>query len=94
MRRTIHRVLTTSKRGQRTFAILGYTADDLKRHLERQFLPGMSWLNYGEWEVEHILPVALFDLPAEVRECWALTNLRPWPALDNLKKGAQRLHLI
>lgn len=32
-----------SKSGGKTFAILGYTPDELMRHLECQFSAGMSW---------------------------------------------------
>lgn len=81
--------------GLRTFELLGYSRDDLKVHLERQFLKGMSWDNYGEWHVDHIVPLSTFPMSEidEIRACWALSNLRPLWAKDNLSKRAS-IHFI
>lgn len=80
-----------TKAGASFFAAVGYTAADLVAHIERQFLPGMSWDNYGAWHLDHILPNASFKYAEmsdqEFRSCWALPNLRPLWAADNLAKG-------
>jgi hypothetical protein len=69
---------------------LGYDPSLLIPHLEAQFEPWMTWDNYGTaWHLEHIRPVSSFDLPAQIAECWALSNLRPMEAIGNLRKGAQ-----
>jgi len=61
--------------------------------LEQQFLPGMSWDNYGEWHIDHIIPVAVFNYSSvdhiDFSRCWALSNLRPLWAADNLHKNAK-----
>jgi hypothetical protein len=76
-------------------AIVGYSLDDLRAHLERQFTKSMSWENYGEvWEIDHVVPVDSFDLPREVAVCWALTNLRPLTKKQNRRKSFLRTHLI
>lgn len=90
------------KRGRGWEALLGYSTDVLHNHLERQFLPKMSWGNYGKgegkWHVDHIVPRDAFNLTSEVddefRACWALTNLRPLWGVDNIAKGNKRLHLL
>lgn len=70
--------------------LIGYDPALLVPHLESLFEPWMSWSNYGtEWHVDHRRPVSSFDLPAQVRECWALANLRPLRAIENLRKGAR-----
>ncbi|TGY35243.1 hypothetical protein [Stenotrophomonas maltophilia] len=73
------------------FSRLGYSADELVSHLQAQFTPGMSWENYGRWHVDHIKPCAGYDQtdPEQFRECWALSNLQPLWAADNLRKGAR-----
>lgn len=72
--------------------LLGYDPRLLVPHLEALFEPWMSWENYGtEWHVDHRRPVSSFNLPEQIRECWALSNLRPLRALDNLQKGAKWL---
>lgn len=74
-----------------TRALLGCSVEDLKRHLEIQFRPGMSWDNYGDWHVDHIRPCASFDLtdPEQQRACFNFKNLQPLWAKDNLSKGAK-----
>lgn len=90
--------LKGKKNGKRWEEIVGYSIDDLMRHLERCFLVGMSWQNYGDWHIDHIRPLATFaftgfDDPS-VQEAWALTNLRPLWAADNLAKKDSKLFLI
>lgn len=91
--------LHTGKGGRRWEALVGYTVAELASHLERQFLPGMTWENMGRrWHIDHIRPRASFvfvgpDCP-EFRECYALTNLRPLWAKENISKSAKRLYLI
>ena len=74
-----------------TFNILGYTIEELMTHLEGLFTKGMTWDNYGEWHVDHKLPMGSFTFEstedAEFKKCWALDNLQPLWALDNLIKG-------
>lgn len=73
------------------FSRLRYSAAELVSHLEARFLPGMTWQNYGKWHVDHIRPCASFDMTDEKDfiECWALENLQPLWAKDNLAKGAR-----
>lgn len=88
-----------SKSGKRArFDDLGYSAEDLVKHLERQFLRGMSWENMGEWHIDHIVPLASFGPMSancpDFRRAWGLANLRPIWAKDNFSKGAKRTHLL
>lgn len=90
--------LRDGKNGRSWERLVGYTVTDLMRHLERQFLSGMSWDNRGEWHIDHILPLASFKFTSpddpEFRAAWALTNLRPLWAKDNMRKSDKRTHLI
>lgn len=66
-----------SKKEGKTIDLLGYSADEFKTHIESLFTEGMSWKNHGEWHVDHIKDVSLFDendLPSVVN---SLSNLRP-----------------
>jgi hypothetical protein len=38
-----------TEKSDHTIKLLGYTADDLKLHIENQFTEGMAWDNHGEW---------------------------------------------
>ncbi len=93
----IGRALKGKKDGRRTQELVGYRISELKTHLERQFLPWMTWSNHGtSWEIDHIRPVASFDFTdtEQVRACWALSNLRPLKTAANRAKGSKRDLLI
>jgi hypothetical protein len=86
----------SSKAGQSILGHLGYAIDDLERHLESQFDENMTWDNYGSyWHIDHIIPQS--DLPfasmeeENFKKCWALSNLRPLEASQNIVEGARRI---
>ncbi len=83
----------SSKSGKSTFSFLPYTVDDLIRHLESLFKPGMNWTNYGDWHIDHIRPDCKFDYKnvedEEFQRCWALSNLQPLWAEDNIRKNGK-----
>lgn len=72
------------------FDILGYTKEELKNHLEKQFTKGMNWKLFrnGNIHIDHIKPQSLFNLKDinDIKECWSLNNLQPLWAKDNIKK--------
>jgi hypothetical protein len=84
----------SGERTRRTaIEMLGYTPEELIRHLERQFLPGMGWHNRAEWHIDHIVPLVSFKLH-EVKAAWALSNLRPLWVKENLSKSGKRVFLL
>jgi hypothetical protein len=98
MSRSVRWCLGTGKSGKRWPDLVGYTVEQLKQHLERQFLKGMTWENRGKWHIDHIVPVSHFTFdhssdPA-FRAAWALTNLRPLWAKENQQKSDKRTVLI
>lgn len=68
-----------TKKSYSTIFLIGCEVDYLRQHLESQFKTGMSWSNYGEWEIDHIQPCSSFDLTNEQqqKECFHYTNLQP-----------------
>ncbi len=56
---------------------------------------GYTWDDFlsGALHIDHETPVAVFNFTSpsdyDFKRCWALTNLRLLPALENLKKGAK-----
>lgn len=90
--RGVHRGLVDGKSGRRTFDMLDFTPEQLRAHLERQFLPGMTWENYGPvWHVDHKVPLSAhnYSTPdhADFKRAWALSNLQPLWASDNRVKS-------
>ena len=71
----------------RTEELLGYTAEELKAHLESLFKEGMSWKNQGKWHIDHKIPASYFTSEDQMRECFALSNLKPEWGDWNMSKG-------
>lgn len=61
----------------KTIELLGYSVLDLKEHMENLFTEGMSWDNYGEWHIDHIVGIVNFDSETPQSIVNALSNLRP-----------------
>jgi len=91
----IYKALKGNKNGRHWETIVGYTLKKLKRHLEKQFLSGMTWENYGRngWHVDHIIPRSVFNYinteDYDFNRCWSLSNLQPLWEADNIRKQAK-----
>ena len=98
IKRWMHKHLGNSLPSREWSQYLGYTTEELKQHLERQFKKGMNWENKGEWHIDHIVPVSSFNIESidspEFRACFGLANLRPIWADDNMIKGDRCIYLI
>ena len=68
-----------------TINMLGYSALELKNHIENLFTEGMSWKNYGlyngelnhGWDIDHIIPLASAKTVEDVLRLNHYTNLQP-----------------
>ena len=93
MSTSIYLSIVGDKGGRSWETLVGYTLDDLKRHLEKQFTDGMAWENMGEWHIDHEIPVSVFNFTTPEHEdftrCWALKNLQPMWAKENMSKSAK-----
>lgn len=87
----IRQALKGNKAGMHWELLVGYTVENLKEYIEKQFQLGMTWKNHGSWHIDHIIPKSRFNFTTpedpEFKQCWALGNLQPMWAEDNLKKG-------
>lgn len=76
------------KRNVALLDLLGCSLEEYKIYLENSFTPEMEWSNYGKyWEIDHIKPVASFDLPREMFICFHYTNTQPLSKTENKEKG-------
>jgi hypothetical protein len=91
MSRQINHCLHGLKGYRKWETLAGFTTEQLKKHLEKQFREGMTWENYGEWHVDHKTPRAVFNFTSaediDFKRCWSLKNLQPLWAKANLSKG-------
>ena len=75
-----------------------FTIDEFRERFESLFTKGMTWENMGLWHIDHIKPKVSFNqeqladpTSEDFKKCWALENLQPLWAKDNLKKGAKEM---
>lgn len=71
----------------KTQEILGCTYIEFKDYIESKFEAGMSWSNYGEWHIDHIIPISWSKTEKEVYELNNYKNLQPLWKFENLSKG-------
>ena len=96
-RTAIYQVLKESnvEKNKHYFDILQYTPEQLILHLENKFTDKMSWDNYGDWHVDHKLPITNYNIQemgdSEFMKCWSLDNLQPMWGVDNIKKSNKLL---
>lgn len=79
-----------TKRGS-AVGLLGCTPDEAAAHIASLFKPGMTWDNHGEWEIDHKIPMAAFDLedPAQLALVCNFSNLQPLWKHENRAKSDQ-----
>lgn len=74
-----------------TFEMLPYTPQELFVDIDSKLKDGMTWDNRSEWHIDHIRPVSSFNFTTteceDFKKCWALENLQPLWAADNISKG-------
>jgi hypothetical protein len=74
--------------------MLGCSIEQFKTHIEKQFLPRMSWENKALWHIDHIVPCSTAKSVEEMSALFHYTNLRPIWAADNLVKSDKVLFLL
>jgi vacuolar-type H+-ATPase subunit E/Vma4 len=67
---------------------LGCTIDEFIAYISQKFEYGMTWDNWGEWHLDHIVPLSSFDLTdrEQFKTACHYTNMQPLWAVDNMSK--------
>lgn len=74
----------------RIIKLLACSIEEFKLYIEGKFKEGMSWSNYGKWQLDHIRPTSSFNLNElkDQQECFHYSNFQPLWCIDNVKKGS------
>jgi hypothetical protein len=96
IRNRINETLHSGTKSKRRWeSLVGYTVEQLKAHLEKNFKEGMNWDNYGTWHIDHKIPITAFNFekPEDIdfKKCWSLKNIQPLWAGENIRKR-NKLH--
>jgi hypothetical protein len=67
--------------------ILGVEIVLVINHIENQFQQGMSWENYGEWHIDHIIPLSSANNSNELEALFYYKNTKPMWEKENLMKA-------
>lgn len=95
IRNTMNAALRGRYRACSYIEAIGCTTIELMHHLESQFDPEMNWKLYGhgfgKWSVDHIRPLASFNLddPGQQRQAFHYSNLRPMWFEENCAKSSK-----
>lgn len=71
----------------KTKDILGIDIIKFKEYIEDKFEAGMSWDNYGDWHLDHIIPISYAITIDEIYKLSHYSNFQPLWEHDNLSKG-------
>ena len=88
----IRQSLKSNKAGKHWESILGYTVNDLIKHLKKTMPEDYTWQDFlnGKLHIDHIIPINAhnFDQVGQIDflKCWSLENLQLLSAAENLKK--------
>jgi len=79
---------TRHKNTKRTIELIGCSWPELQRHIENQFTGKMSWekLMRSEIHIDHRVPLARGNTPAEIERLCHYTNLQPLWATTKLAR--------
>ena len=69
--------------------ILGCDMEFFMRYISSKFQKGMTFENYGEWHLDHIIPISKATTEEDIIRLNHYTNFQPLWAEDNLTKSAK-----
>jgi hypothetical protein len=91
----IYYSLRGNKNNAKWNSLVDFSLQELKIHLEKQFVKGMSWDNYGKkgWEIDHKIPLSVHNFKSandiDFKKAWSLSNLQPMWGKENRIKSAK-----
>lgn len=95
LRRRFKKVIVAMKKGKQWCSwrvLIGCSVVEIKEHIEKQFVEGMSWENHGnghgKWNIDHIKPLYSFNLMdlEQQKIAFHYTNTRPLWWIDNMRR--------
>ena len=80
------------KKNKKVEDILGCSMDEFIKYIVNQFKNGMTLENYGEWELDHIIPISSAQNDEDIYRFNHYTNFQPLWSLENKEKGKKILN--
>jgi hypothetical protein len=91
LRGRLRKILQSKKfsKKSKTSDMIGCSWEQLKDHIENQFVGGMTWENRNLWHIDHITPLSSAKTVEELEKLCHYTNLQPLWAFENMSKGSK-----
>lgn len=92
MRTRIYQALKGFNKSSSVLKLLGCSIEEFKIYIEKQFKKGMNWENHGEWELDHIFPLAKFNLTRKTHlaKAFHYKNYQPlWKIENRIKRDKE-----
>ena len=95
MSSAIRKSLRRNKAGYHWESLIGYSVNELIKHLKKTIPKGYTWQDFleGKLHIDHKIPKSVFHFAKpehlDFKKCWSLENLRLLPAKENLIKGSK-----
>lgn len=77
------------KRSRKSVDLLGCDFEFFFSYIEAKFKEGMTFENYGEWELDHVKPISSANNLIEVEQLNHYTNFQPLWKSENRAKSAK-----
>jgi len=84
------RLLFNTSPSKRILKYIGCSPDEYRNYINSKKFADMTEYNFGTvWQLDHIVPVELFDLTNEndLKVCFNYLNVFPMYSMDNKAKG-------
>lgn len=75
------------KKNSKTEKIVGMEYSSFMSYIESMFRDNMSWDNYGEWHLDHKIPISCGSSESDIIKLCHYSNYQPLWALENMSKG-------
>lgn len=93
LRKRLNSALKRREKSGSAVVLLGCSTEQAVNYIQSKFQDGMTWQNHGRWHIDHIRPLASFDLTKQdqLSKACHYSNLQPLWARDNLQKHSRVL---
>jgi hypothetical protein len=91
LRVRLRKAIKGINKSKKTMELLGCNIEEFKEHIKKKFKKGMTWNNYGKWELDHIKPCCSFNLIdlEQQKQCFHHTNIQPLWKKEHRQKTAE-----
>lgn len=93
-----NKIITSKVKSGKYIGILGCNSKEFINHIEKQFVNGMTWSNYGygndKWNIDHKICLMSAKTKEEMLNLAHYNNIQPLWQKENFRKKPNNMHEI